>query len=73
MGYSPTNKAYRVWLNNKRRIEGSHDVTFNGAKMSSQNPNIDVWVVGHKIFKFDGLNLKAFELILVQLLVAMGA
>jgi hypothetical protein len=42
MGYSPTNKAYRVWLNNKRRIEGSHDVTFNGAKMSSQNPNIDV-------------------------------
>jgi hypothetical protein len=42
MGYSPTNNAYCVWLNNTRRIEESHDVTFNEAKMSSQNPNIDV-------------------------------
>lgn len=42
VAYSPTNKAYRVWLNNKRRIEESHDVTSNEAKMSSQNPNIDV-------------------------------
>jgi hypothetical protein len=42
MGYNPTNKAYCVWLNNKKRIEESHDVTFNGTKMSSQNPNIDV-------------------------------
>jgi hypothetical protein len=29
--------------------------------------------MGHKIFKFDELNFKAFELILVQLLVTMGA
>jgi hypothetical protein len=34
MGYSPTNKAYCVCLNNKRRIGESHDVTFNEAKMS---------------------------------------
>jgi hypothetical protein len=35
MGYIPTNKAYCVCLNNRRRIVESHDVTFNEAKISS--------------------------------------